>query len=131
MTDEPVERQLRGGNGPVLPTFVVETFTLQQQRGAVELEPAFEHLTFREDEGRLLATGIFEVLNHPVIFALSRSASVSMDHRSVPDRRLRACAAGPVSAVRRPLSDGFIGDRQALLELCCVAGAQRRGEQWR
>jgi hypothetical protein len=51
---------------------VIKALAFEEQCGAVELEPSFEHLALAEQERRLNPTGILQILDwyHPASFAV-------------------------------------------------------------
>jgi hypothetical protein len=63
VTEKSVKRQKRTRHRSALARRVVESFAFEEQGGAVELQPGFEHGPIAEHERRLLAPGIFEVFD--------------------------------------------------------------------
>jgi hypothetical protein len=64
VTDEPVQREQRGGQGPAPAILVVEAVALEQQGRAVELEPCLEHVPLAEHEPRFAPPWVHQMFNH-------------------------------------------------------------------
>jgi hypothetical protein len=72
-----MQRQLGGPDGSGLAITIVETLTLEQQRGSMELQPLLEHVALGKDERRLAAPGIDQIFDHCAASLLRGNSSAA------------------------------------------------------